>query len=360
MSNRIDFLDGMRGLAILMVIGYHAFSRWPALVPYGDSYQHVAIFKMGWLGVELFFLISGFVILMTLEKCDGIKTFVYRRWLRLFPGMLICSLLVFASQGFFLERPAGQVDAIHLIPGLTFMEPDILGKIFGHSFESLEGAYWSLYVEFKFYIFAAIVYFVAGRNILVLSLLAVYVMSVVSEQLVGYSQFLPLVLAHKISVVMTFEYFGWFAAGACFYIYFKERQNSWFIYGCVISAVSSIFVRHFTAYDIVGAWIISAIFALSLVSRLAQRVLVARVFLFFGFISYPLYLIHENAMIAMIIKLGKLDAGYNGLLYPILPVLVLCAVAYVIAKYGERNIKLLLVSSIAKCKLVVLKQDKAV
>ena len=65
---RIEFLDGLRGLAILLVIFFHAFVRWPNIVPYGSSYSDFIFFKYGYLGVELFFLISGFVILMSLEK----------------------------------------------------------------------------------------------------------------------------------------------------------------------------------------------------------------------------------------------------------------------------------------------------
>jgi len=54
--SRVDYLDGLRGLAILLVIGFHAYSAYPTIVPYGDQYLDVPIFKYGWLGVELFFL----------------------------------------------------------------------------------------------------------------------------------------------------------------------------------------------------------------------------------------------------------------------------------------------------------------
>ena len=65
---RLAYLDGMRGVAILLVLLFHAFARWPDLVPYGDQYQSVPLFRVGFIGVNLFFIISGFVILMTLES----------------------------------------------------------------------------------------------------------------------------------------------------------------------------------------------------------------------------------------------------------------------------------------------------
>ena len=128
---RIDYLDGHRGIAILLVIFFHAFSRWTELVPYTDTYAQFPLFQFGFLGVQLFFLLSGFVILMTLEKCVDFKSFLYRRWLRLFPAMSICSVVIFFSTDFFFERPGGIPSAKDLIPGLTFIEPYILSKLIG-------------------------------------------------------------------------------------------------------------------------------------------------------------------------------------------------------------------------------------
>ena len=88
-AHRIAFLDGLRGIAILLVVFYHAYTRWSDIVPYGARYAHFPVAQLGWLGVELFFMISGFVIYMTLEKCRSFGEFLYRRWLRLFPAMLL-------------------------------------------------------------------------------------------------------------------------------------------------------------------------------------------------------------------------------------------------------------------------------
>lgn len=67
-KQRLEYLDGLRGLAILWVLLYHFFSRWAELIPFGSTYQQWLIFEMGDLGVNLFFLISGFVIFMTLNN----------------------------------------------------------------------------------------------------------------------------------------------------------------------------------------------------------------------------------------------------------------------------------------------------
>jgi len=112
MSNRLSYIDGMRGLAIALVVGFHAFSRWPELMPFGDNFQNFPIFQYGWLGVQLFFLISGYVITMTLERSSDLKKYLLKRWIRLFPAMAICSAIIFITAAFITERPAGMPAAV--------------------------------------------------------------------------------------------------------------------------------------------------------------------------------------------------------------------------------------------------------
>ncbi len=99
--NRINFLDGFRGLAILLVLLFHAYARWSSVVPYGDEFSMFPVFSYGYLGVNLFFLISGFVILMTLEKSKDFFQFLRKRWHRLFPAMLISTIFIFFIAQFF-------------------------------------------------------------------------------------------------------------------------------------------------------------------------------------------------------------------------------------------------------------------
>jgi peptidoglycan/LPS O-acetylase OafA/YrhL len=79
---RIKELDGLRGIAVLAVIARHYLSWLPALGT-----------QNGWLGVDLFFVLSGFLItnilLQTREREDYFATFYARRALRILPAYLL-------------------------------------------------------------------------------------------------------------------------------------------------------------------------------------------------------------------------------------------------------------------------------
>ncbi len=94
---RIRELDGLRGLAVLAVIDCHYLSWFPAL---GSAY--------GWLGVDLFFVLSGFLISSILlelrEKEHYFKIFYARRALRIFPPYYL-GIVVYLSISIALGMP---------------------------------------------------------------------------------------------------------------------------------------------------------------------------------------------------------------------------------------------------------------
>lgn len=341
-KHRIGYLDAFRGLAILLVVGYHSFRRWPLLMPYGAEYAEVPLFRFGWLGVPLFFLISGFVILMTLEACDSVGGFLYRRWLRLFPAMLVCSALVWFTAGLFPERPSGAPTLIGLLPGLLFIEPGWLDKILGVPIEPLEGVFWSLYVEFKFYVIAAGLYFWGRKAYLVHCLTGLFLLYVASRFLGHFISGGGGKWLFEACQTLSFEYFGWFAAGASYYLFTKTGDRRHVLAGLGISILNAVCASDWKVPDMVAALLVASLFALVIVSRSLQNLIDGRVLGFFGAISYPLYLIHENMMVAMVVKMGHAWPDLPRSLLPVLPLPALAAVsvlAYGIAHHVERPLK---------------------
>lgn len=335
---RIQHIDGLRGIAIILVVFFHAYVGWPEHVPYGDTYADIPVFKLGWLGVQLFFLVSGFVISMTFEKTESFSVFIYKRWHRLFPAMLIASVLTYASLTFFHERPNGIPSGIlSVLPGLTFT--DWWPKLLNTDIPTLEVAFWSLYVEFKFYVIAAVTYYFFGRQFLVPVLVTLFVLSLFAYGFTTVSESQSLKVFKSISDALSLKHFGWFAAGSTYYNYYKTEDRKWISAALLLIVLSALTVRIETEglnlVTFLGALAISALFVLSFKLTLLQRALQSRVLVFFGFISYPLYLIHNNAMIAMIIKTDAYLSWLHPFLYPYPAIICIVLTAYLIANYLE-------------------------
>lgn len=126
-SPRLLELDGLRCLAIMSVVFYHYYSGFanpphsPSIYPYGSVLANIFPFKYGYFGVQLFFVISGFVIALTLNKCRNFTEFFVRRMARLWPTMLICSVLTFLVVTIF--PVTFTVHWSYFITSLTFIDP---------------------------------------------------------------------------------------------------------------------------------------------------------------------------------------------------------------------------------------------
>ena len=337
MTERLKNLDGLRGLAISLVVLFHAFSRWPDYIDIVSIYGEFWVFKYGWLGVQLFFLISGYVIFMSLDRQNKFQGFIWARLLRLWPGMLIASALIFLSAGIFSSRPAGDPDLLDLVPGLIFTQPDWISKIIP-GVNSLEGAFWSLYVEFKFYIFFGLLYFFLGRKLSLFGLIGISFAFFVVKVLIHFSLIGEFLLAPF--TLLGADNYIWFSLGAFSY-YVRESAKiklNVFLYVCIacIAAVTRFGLKP----ELIAGLLVSTIFWFSVNGAVLNSIVASKPLLFMGFISYPLYLIHENAMVSMIVD--SQDAYSIGFLSPFPPIILLCIVAWFIAKYAEPRVRLLI------------------
>jgi peptidoglycan/LPS O-acetylase OafA/YrhL len=160
---RIPQLDGVRGCAILMVLLYHCVQR-----PMGQQdYLALGLVRASlglmWSGVDLFFVLSGFLIASILldnaHASNYFKAFYVRRGCRILP------LYVVVVAGYFLFRNFGRHDEFYrvmtegAIPGwsyATFTQNLAMGwqRDWGCSWLSVT---WSLAVEEQFYLLMPIV-----------------------------------------------------------------------------------------------------------------------------------------------------------------------------------------------------------
>jgi len=89
MDKRVDELDGIRGIAILLVFAFHAFKRADYFTTNPILHFITKLTSVGWMGVDIFFVLSGFLITSILLQTKGekgfFKNFYARRILRVFP-----------------------------------------------------------------------------------------------------------------------------------------------------------------------------------------------------------------------------------------------------------------------------------
>jgi len=164
-------LDGLRGLAILLVVIYHNFNF--------INYSY-----FGWLGVDLFFVLSGYLItdilLKTLAKKNYLKNFYFRRVLRIFP-LYYLSLFIFLIILLKISNLDFDYYANNQIWLWTFLQNWLYIFKPPPSHSVILNHYWSLAVEEQFYAFWPLVilllrkikylfFFIASLLVLVLLL----------------------------------------------------------------------------------------------------------------------------------------------------------------------------------------------
>ena len=132
-KSRVAELDLLRFVAAISVVLYH----YGYGAPFGVAASHVTEF--GFLGVQLFFMISGFVILWTAMNKSAFE-FIASRISRLYPTFWACVLLTAATL-FFLGRKIGPR---MLLANLTMIPGPLRQPM-------LDDVYWTLVVEIKFY-----------------------------------------------------------------------------------------------------------------------------------------------------------------------------------------------------------------
>lgn len=144
-AHRYAEIDFLRGIACLAVVFFHYCSRGPqaglmsqALNPALD-----AITRYGYLGVDLFFVISGFVILMSAQNATP-REFLASRAARLLPAFWVAASLT-AGTAWLLDDRRFAVSLPTYLVNLSMLP---------HWFRVpyVDGAYWSLAVELHFYI----------------------------------------------------------------------------------------------------------------------------------------------------------------------------------------------------------------
>lgn len=291
-AGRLLVLDAFRAIAIAGVMLHHYLSRWappdnPVNV-YGYRHAYPQWLDVGALGVQFFFMISGFVIFMTLERCGHLLEFWTRRIARLYPSYIVCmaiTFLVVAAIGP-VEFSSGLAD---LPANLFFLTPFVAGAKF------VEPAYWSLIVELQFYFWIGIIFAVSAKRFN--SLWTAFCAVALVFWMIGNLPHLHVFGSFARNVLLV-TYLPEFTFGIlCYRLLSRNYSGAWLL-GCaslglyLAVARDASLASHSAHAAMAGAFVL---FLMGKLDFLCQRPI-----LFAGAISYPFYLLHQYVGVSLI------------------------------------------------------------
>lgn len=288
---RLYALDGLRFFAALAVLFFHFTARrngaWGQ--PVETVFPNLSyITGLGAFGVDLFFVISGFVILMTAWNAN-ITKFVASRVSRLFPaywaGVILSAFLLIVMW------PYKSVSFTQAATNMTLVQ-----RAFGVG--DVDGVYWTLWAELRFYLLIAVFLLIGITTRRVLAFCIIWPIMGGIAMTQG---------SQLLATVLVAEWAPLFSAGMALFVVKREPRNlaAWLTvafttllaggYSGQITLDTTINgLTNRTFPDIVG-WVMPliaialvGIFTLTRFSQLGGRRMIV-----LGALTYPLYLLHE-------------------------------------------------------------------
>jgi peptidoglycan/LPS O-acetylase OafA/YrhL len=184
----LDAIDGLRGVAILMVVYQHTLATAVGNVVTGTfGFRFPFVVANGWMGVGLFFMLSGFVLALpyysnvrTMETASDFRGYYQHRAMRLLPlfvFMAIISYLVGAARGF------DQLGSLLLCLSTASMFTS------NEFFPKINGSFWSLMVEIWFSVVFPFLLLAIRRYRLAVVVLPILVLAIVIRIVGAYVPF---------------------------------------------------------------------------------------------------------------------------------------------------------------------------
>ncbi|WP_257004345.1 acyltransferase [Streptomyces sp. SA15] len=348
-ENRLRALDGLRLVAALMVAAYHYGGRGGEIThAWGSSPKEQFptlhnYFAYGCLGVQVFFVISGFVICMS-GWGRPLKSFFASRASRLLPAYWVAVLLVTAV----FALPMVTYKA--LSPSDTLVNLTMLQYPLG--VDRVLGVCWTLWAEVRFYaLFALCVVLPGASRRRVIMFCAGWTLAAAITQ--GANQ--PL-----LDIVFMPEYAPFFIGGVGLYLVHRDRKD---VYGWGIVAVSFLIGQHYAVRSLWNAadpnafahrtslgivlvvafgFIAVAAIALGWLRWANWRWLTVA-----GALTYPFYLVHEH-LGWVVVRALHIGLGLPSAETFALTIASMLALAWLMNRYVEKPLTPKLRAALAK------------
>lgn len=300
----IKEFDGLRGLLALWVFATHVLELGP--YPAASRFVHAN------LAVDVFIILSGFVIFHLLSAREDYRTFITRRWFRLFPVFAVCFLAALALYAWLAiddEVAFGLAHTKKLMPYLiahaTMLHGAVPEQLLTHSARAILVPAWSISVEWQFYLVAPMLFALAFRPnrklvLLFLALIAARVIHDLAPRLLGHAvqfdmaAFLPLRL----------EFFAVGAGSYAVWRWLSERNRPLEIPRLAYALLVPVLILILKKSPAIALWLCGMLALINIyygprtaVVGWLSSALNSKAAQFLGRISYPLYLLHLPALV---------------------------------------------------------------
>lgn len=284
-KQRFRELDGLRGIAALAVVLTHYTMNFDLFFP-----QHNDLgwgFEYGYFGVNLFFMISGFVIFMTSRRYTTSATFGLARAVRLYPTYWVCLTITVLAVFAFppptreLFRPAWEI-----VVNYSMMQSMVAVRDF-------DGAYWSLSREIVFYFLIAVALWLFNRRIPnEIAYWGGFAWSFGGTLLILVAKTLDIGILNLITQASVAQYAPLFALGMALFLFTESGRFHPLIWvQVVLAGINEGLMSHWFNGIVVSG--LAMLFIAVIVVR-DVPILRVKILLWLGAISYPLYLVHQN------------------------------------------------------------------
>jgi len=326
---RVQALDLLRLVAVLGVVLFHYGFRGPTAF----NVTHVAVPELLWigrygfLGVPIFFVISGFVIAYSAVGRTA-TTFALARFSRIYPCFIFCMTLTFSALLFF-GNPHFETTVWQWAANL-FIAATALHQSY------MDSAYWSLVVEITFYGWITILLAAKVFPDRIDAIILTWLCLSMANELTADNQI--------VSRIFLTDHSGFLATGLLIHELYRGRRDVMLQFLLGLSAATALFqavhnLRWLRDRDnIFDDWVVATICLGSILliigaTRIRRLPIRSSVVFAIGGITYPLYLLHQQLGYTILEWIGPV--GYPRALVAVI-LLAIVALSWLTWRFVER------------------------
>lgn len=335
-------IEALRGILILIIIFFHYTYRFSELFSI-ETINFFSLDKWGIIGVSCFFIITGYFIVPKKSEEYDMKNFIIKKILRIYPSYVLCMTIIFISVKLFgLE--GRETNFIDYLLNLTMINGIINTKY-------VDGAHWYLTYLVIFYIVVGIILKLTKKSEVYLPIWLVVkdIIKIMTKfvpytsiiyKLIGGNYVEFIIIGMALSNIIKVKDVNNYNIRDLL----KSKSVQWYLLVIILCLLQ---IAIFNGKVIVVGISIFLIVLLIILLIKPKEIKAFTILYFIGDISFILYLIHQN--IGYQILLGLYNFRYEfKFLYIIITLLIVICLAYIIDKFFEKRIQIIIREKLKK------------